>query len=54
MPVATWREMMERHYPNGAWVRLHADTLAALSRRRDGAPGLPSYDACVAELLEEG
>ena len=52
MPVATWREMMERHYPNGGWVRLHDDTLAALSRRR-AARGLPSYDACVAELLED-
>jgi hypothetical protein len=52
MPVATWHEMMEHYYPNGAWVRLHGDTLAALSRRR-AARGLPSYDACVAELLEE-
>ncbi|HEX6745494.1 MAG TPA: DUF6084 family protein [Solirubrobacteraceae bacterium] len=52
MPVATWREMMERHYPNGAFVRLHADTLAALSRRR-ARRGLPSYDACVADLLKD-
>ena len=36
MPVATWREMMERHYPNGGWVRLHADTVDAL-RRAQGA-----------------
>jgi hypothetical protein len=42
---------MEHYYPNGAWVRLHDDTLAALSRRR-AERGLPSYDACVAELLE--
>jgi hypothetical protein len=52
MPVATWREMMERHYPNGAFVRLHADTLAALSRRK-ARRGLPSYDACVADLLKD-
>jgi uncharacterized protein DUF6084 len=52
MPVATWREMMEHYYPNGGWVRLHDDTIAALARRR-AARGLPSYDACVAELLEE-
>jgi uncharacterized protein DUF6084 len=52
MPVATWREMMQRHYPNGAFVRLHADTLAALSRRR-ARRGLPSYDACVADLLKD-
>jgi hypothetical protein len=53
MPVATWREMMARHYPGGAWVRLQTDTLDAL-RRRTASQGLPSYDACVAELLEEG
>jgi hypothetical protein len=53
MPVATWRAMMEHHYPGGAWVRLRPDTLAAL-RRRTASQGLPSYDACVAELLEEG
>jgi hypothetical protein len=50
MPVATWRAMMERHYPNGAWVRLQADTLEALGQRK-ARHGLPSYDACVAELL---
>ena len=44
--------MMEHYYPNGAWVRLHGDTIAALSRRR-AARGTPSYDACVAELLED-
>jgi hypothetical protein len=53
MPVAVWREMMEHHYPNGGWVRLHAETLAALARRK-ARRGLPSYDACVADLLGEG
>jgi Family of unknown function (DUF6084) len=52
MPVATWRAMIEEHYPGGGWVRLHADTLAALQARRSGR-GLPSFDACVAELLED-
>ena len=52
MPVATWREMMQHYYPDGGWVRLHDDTIAALSRRR-AARGLPSFDACVAELLED-
>jgi Family of unknown function (DUF6084) len=51
MPIATWRAMMDRHYPNGAWVRLHADTVEALGRRK-ARRGLPSYDACIADLLE--
>jgi Family of unknown function (DUF6084) len=50
MPVATWRAMMDHHYPNGSWVRLQADTLDALARRR-ARRALPSFDACVAELL---
>jgi hypothetical protein len=33
-------------------VRLHAETLAHLSRHK-ARMGLPSYDACVAQLLEE-
>ena len=51
MPIAAWREMIAEHYPGGGWIRVQADTLAALHRRR-GARGLPSFDACVAELLE--
>ena len=27
MPVATWREMMRRHYPGRSWVGLQEDTL---------------------------
>jgi hypothetical protein len=50
MPIATWRAMMDHHYPNGGWVRLHADTVAALSFRKERG-GLPSYDACINELL---
>ena len=53
MPIATWRAMMDHHYPNGGWVRLHADTVAALAARK-AARGLPSYDACIARLLEAG
>ena len=52
LPVETWRQMMERFYPNGAWARLHADTVARL-RRRQLERGSPSLDACIAELLDE-
>jgi len=51
MPLAAWRAMIAEHYPGGGWVRLHADTLAALNARRAGR-GLPSFDAAVTELLE--
>jgi Family of unknown function (DUF6084) len=52
MPVEVWKEMVAHYYPHSGWARLHADTLAALTRRR-AERGLPSLDAAVAELLEE-
>jgi hypothetical protein len=52
MPVAAWRAMIAEHYPGGGWIRLSDETLAALHERRAGR-GLPSLDACVAELLED-
>jgi hypothetical protein len=52
LPIETWRGMMERFYPNGAWARLHADTVARL-RRRQLERGSPSLDVCIAELLDD-
>lgn len=51
MPVATWRAMIDEHYPGGGWVRLGHDTLEELNARR-AQRGLPSFDAAVAELLQ--
>jgi Family of unknown function (DUF6084) len=53
MPVTAWRAMIADHYPGGGWVRLSETSLAALQERRAGR-GLPSFDACIAELLQEG
>jgi hypothetical protein len=50
MPVGAWRAMIAEHYPGGGWIRLADDTLAALNERR-ASRGLPSFDACIAELL---
>lgn len=50
LPVAAWRAMIAEHYPTGGFIRLGDDTLAALQRQRV-ARGLPTFDACVAELL---
>jgi Family of unknown function (DUF6084) len=51
LPVSTWRAMIAEHYPGGGWIRIGDPTLAALNDRR-GARGLPSFDACITELLE--
>jgi hypothetical protein len=50
MPVATWRAMMQRHYPGRSWVALQEDTVERLMRyRRDH--GLHSFDGCVERML---
>ena len=51
MPVEALRAMIAEHYPGGGWVRVRHDTLEALNARR-AARGLPSFDACIGELLE--
>ena len=50
-PVATWHELMEHYYPRTGWVPVQEDTLRALQRKK-AERGLPTLDACVAELLE--
>jgi Family of unknown function (DUF6084) len=52
MPAGTWQDMIAHHYPNGGWVRLDDSTLEALGVRK-AERGLPSFDATVADLLEE-
>lgn len=52
LPVSAWRAMIAHHYPHSGWIRLHADTLAAL-RRRMAATGHPTMDAAVLDLLRE-
>jgi hypothetical protein len=51
LAVADWKRMMALYYPGGGWVRLETATLDRLQERK-AESGLPSFDACVAELLE--
>ncbi len=52
MPVKAWREAIDHHYAASSWIRLHRDTLDRL-RTQTTSRGLPSFDATVAELLDE-
>ena len=52
MPVKTWRETIDHHYVASSWIRLHTDTFDRL-RKRTTERGLTSYDATVADLLDE-
>jgi hypothetical protein len=53
LPVSVWREAIDNHFPNAAWVRVHRDVfdrLAAYKARRT----LPTWDAVIEELLRAG
>ncbi|KUN81191.1 DUF6084 family protein [Streptomyces griseoruber] len=53
MPVATWREMVEQHFPGCGWIRLPRDTMDALLAYRS-RHALPSWEATVEALLDGG
>jgi hypothetical protein len=51
LPVATWRETMDLHFPGGAWLRVSRETMDRL-RAHKSARALPSWDAVIGSLLE--
>lgn len=51
LAVSAWKAMIAEHYPASGWIRLGEETLRALHERR-AARGLPTFDACVRELLD--
>jgi hypothetical protein len=53
LPVAIWRELIEHYYPRTGWIALREETLLALQREK-ARRALPTLDACVAKLLEDG
>jgi hypothetical protein len=50
MPVAVWREMVERDFPGSAWLRCSRDTLDALGRFKS-RHALPTWDHTIRALL---
>jgi hypothetical protein len=53
LPVSVWKETIEHYYPNTGWVALRGETMEALERERVGR-GLPTFDACLGEMLGGG
>jgi hypothetical protein len=51
LPVALWQEMMERYYPNSAWIRLHKDIFDQLYQYK-ATHGLPTWDEVLVRLLQ--
>jgi uncharacterized protein DUF6084 len=50
VPVAVWREVMDRYFPGTGWLRLRRETLAELQRYK-AATALPGWDDVVTDLL---
>jgi Family of unknown function (DUF6084) len=50
LPIAVWREAMDQHFPNSAWLRLRRDTLDGLQRFRSRRT-LPTWDDTIEALL---
>ena len=51
LPVSLWREMMEVHYPDSAWLRIDRATFDALAGFKR-ASGLTSWEAALQALLQ--
>jgi hypothetical protein len=50
LPVAVWRDLVDRYFPNSAWIRLRRDTLDALARYKN-RNAVPTWDATITSLL---
>jgi hypothetical protein len=53
LPVATWRDVVDRYYPSSGWLTLRLDTLDRLRGYRDRR-ALATWDQALEALLEAG
>ena len=51
LPTATWRSMIERYYPNSAWIRLHKDVFDRLYHYK-ATHGLPTWEEVIERLMQ--
>ena len=53
MPARVWRELMDHHWPNSAWITLHRDVFERLCefKRRNG---FPTWEQTLEQLLANG
>ena len=52
LPVSVWREAVDVHFPNMAWITMSRETLTGLERFKTER-ALPTWDATLATLLGE-
>lgn len=51
LPVAVWKEMIARYYPNTAWIRLQKDVFDQLYRYK-ATHALPTWERVMSRLLQ--
>jgi hypothetical protein len=51
LPVTVWRELMDIHFPNSAWIRVRRETLDLLQRFK-ATRALTNWDQAIQELLD--
>jgi hypothetical protein len=52
LPVSVWREAIDAHFPDSAWVRMSLRTLDHLQRFK-ASRALPTWDATLTALLAD-
>ncbi|HLI06260.1 MAG TPA: DUF6084 family protein [Ktedonobacteraceae bacterium] len=52
LPVALWKEMIARYYPNTAWIRLQKDVFDQLYHYK-ATHAIPTWDQVISRLLRE-
>jgi hypothetical protein len=52
LPVSVWREAVDAHFPNMAWITMSRETLSGLERFKSDR-ALPTWDATLNALLGE-
>jgi Family of unknown function (DUF6084) len=50
LPVSVWREAIDVHFPNTAWIKMTRETLDELQRFKT-RQALPTWDATITALL---
>jgi hypothetical protein len=51
LPIAVWREVMDQHFPDSAWLRVRRDRFDALVAYKARAGHL-TWDHAIDALLE--
>jgi hypothetical protein len=51
LPLTTWREAIDVHFPNSAWIKMSRSTLDELLRFKN-LQALPTWDATLSALLK--